>query len=83
MLKGAPYGSKFFPFRVDPFSEGTLFAKKQAETYKSYLPCLKRQEIFQVYPWSVRVAEQLTLLTSDNKVQGSNPTRDRVHLLTV
>ena len=28
----APYGSKFFPFRVDPFSEGAWFAWKQTES---------------------------------------------------
>ena len=35
----APLGSKFFPFREGPFSEGTWYAEKQTESQKSYLPC--------------------------------------------
>ena len=31
--------SKFFPFRVDPFSEGDWCAGMQSESHKSCLPC--------------------------------------------
>ena len=41
----APYGSKFFPFSVDPFSEGTQFAGKQ-RNHKSCLTCQKNGRIF-------------------------------------
>ena len=34
----APCGSKFFPYRVDPFSEGDLRAVKQRESHESRLP---------------------------------------------
>ena len=33
-----PIGSKFFPFSVDPFLEGTWCAGNQTGTHKSYLP---------------------------------------------
>ena len=35
----APLGSKFFPFRVDPFSEENLCSGKPTGSHKSYLPC--------------------------------------------
>ena len=35
----APKGSKFFPVRVDPISEGTWCAGKQRGSHKSCLPC--------------------------------------------
>ena len=28
-----PLGSKFFPFRVDPFSEGAVYSKRKAISY--------------------------------------------------
>ena len=34
-----PLGSKFFPFRVDLFSERVWCAGKQTESHKSYLSC--------------------------------------------
>ena len=37
----APLGSKFFPFWVDPFSEGAWCARKQAGSHKNDLPCQK------------------------------------------
>ena len=37
----APLGSKFFPFRVDPFSEGDWCIGTQTGSHKSYLPCKK------------------------------------------
>ena len=40
-LKGKnllPIGSKFFPFRVDPFLEGAWCTENQIGTHKSYLP---------------------------------------------
>ena len=45
----APLGSNFFPFRVDPFSEGTWCAGKQTGSFKSCLPCKTWQKISQVY----------------------------------
>ena len=39
LLPYAPHGSKFFPFRVDPFSEGFVAKKTKKEAIKSYLPC--------------------------------------------
>ena len=36
--------SNFFPFRVNPFSEGVWFARMQTESHKSYLPWEKRVE---------------------------------------
>ena len=30
---------KFFPFRADPSSKGTLCAEKQTESHKSFVPC--------------------------------------------
>ena len=41
----APLGSKFFPFRVDPFSEEALYAGKQTGSHKSCLPCKKKSKI--------------------------------------
>ena len=38
-------GNKFFPFNVDPFSEGTYCAGKQTENHKSCLPPKKWQII--------------------------------------
>ena len=35
----APTGSKFFPFRADPFSDGAWSIQMQTGSYKSYLPC--------------------------------------------
>ena len=35
----APIDSKFFPFRVVPFSEGYLCTGKQTESHKSCRPC--------------------------------------------
>ena len=35
----APRGSKFFPFCVDPFSEGAWNVEKQTINHKSCLPC--------------------------------------------
>ena len=35
----APFGSKCFPFRVDPFSERIQCAGQQTGNYKSCLPC--------------------------------------------
>ena len=32
-------GSKFFPLKVDPFSEGDWFARKPKECHGSYIPC--------------------------------------------
>ena len=57
MLKGvyakrkefAPKGSKFFPFRVYPFSKGDLCAGKQTGSHKSYRPCKKWRKLYQVY----------------------------------
>ena len=37
----------FFPFRINPFSEGAWFAGKQKGSYKSCLPCKKWQKILQ------------------------------------
>ena len=35
------YRSKFFPFRVDFFSEGALCARKQTGSHENCLPCCK------------------------------------------
>ena len=43
-----PFGGKFFPFRVDPFSEGAWCAGIQTESYKSYLPCQKWGKFYQM-----------------------------------
>ena len=42
--------SKFFPCRVDSFSEGTWCAGKQTGFRKSFLPCMKWRQLCQVYP---------------------------------
>ena len=39
MKEFAPHGSKFFPFRVDPFSQGTWCAESQTGSHKNCLPC--------------------------------------------
>ena len=44
----APKGSKFFPFRVDPFLEGSRCPGKQAGNHKSCLPCQKWQKFYQM-----------------------------------
>ena len=46
----APWGSKFFPFIVDPFLEDGWCAVTQTVSYKSCLPCKKIQEIYQMNP---------------------------------
>ena len=38
-IEFAPMGSKFFPFRVDSFSEGNWCAGMQKESHKSCFPC--------------------------------------------
>ena len=45
----APHGSKFFPFRVDPFSDRTWLAEKQTGSHKSCLLCKTEAEIYHVY----------------------------------
>ena len=35
----APTGSKFFPYRIDPFSEGDSCTGKQTGNHKCCLPC--------------------------------------------
>ena len=45
----APKGSQFFPFRVDPSSEGAWCAGKQTGSHKSHLPCNKCLKICQMY----------------------------------
>ena len=49
MKEFAPHGSKFFPFRADPFSEGASCAGKQTVSHKSCLPCIKWLNIYHVY----------------------------------
>ena len=44
----APRGSKFYPFRVDPFSEGYWREGKQSGSHKSCIPFQKWREIHQV-----------------------------------
>ena len=41
----APLGSKFFPLRVHPFSEGALCAGKQTGGHKSCFPCKKMMNL--------------------------------------
>ena len=51
-LKGKnlpPLRSKFFPFQVDPFPEGTWCAEKQTRSNKSCLPLWIRGKFYQVY----------------------------------
>ena len=52
-LKGKnfdPLGSKFFPFKVDPFQNGTLYAGTETGNHKSCLSCEIWWKIHQVYP---------------------------------
>ena len=49
----APTGSKFFPFRVDPFQKGIGIHKSKQEVI-SCLPCQKNGgKIYQVYPFTL------------------------------
>ena len=50
----APCGSKFFPFRVDPFSRGACNVGKQTGSHKSSLPCNKWQKIYHLYLGGLR-----------------------------
>ena len=45
----APLGSKFFPFRVDPFSEEHWWTGKPTGSHKNCLHCQKWRKIYQVY----------------------------------
>ena len=42
MKEFVPLGSNFFPFRIDPFSEGDWCTEKQTGRHKSCLPCQKQ-----------------------------------------
>ena len=37
----APRGSKFFPYRIDPFTEGAWHTVKQTRNHNSFLPWRK------------------------------------------
>ena len=60
----APFGSKFFPFREDPFSERDCWAGKQTGNHKSCLPCRL-----------VSVAQSDVGITGDQEVAGLAWTR--------
>ena len=61
----APLGSKFFPFRVDPFSEGIWYADMQTESHKNCLLGNKWWKIQQAY--SVPVTQQVIVITQNNE----------------
>ena len=42
-------GNNFFPFRIDPFSEGSWYTGKQVGCNKSWLPCKNVETIYQVW----------------------------------
>ena len=46
-------GKNSFPFRVDPFLEGTWYAGKQTASHKSCLLCKMGQKSYQVYQVSL------------------------------
>ena len=60
----APLGSKFFHYRVDPFSEGVWCAEKQTGSRKHYLPYTKWRKIIrfiQSLKWLFSVTKHLPL----------------------
>ena len=64
-LKGkkfAPVGSKFFPFRDDPFSKGIWCSRQQKRKLQKLSPLYKMAKIYQVYP-VLNILTCLTLLT--------------------
>ena len=53
-LKGVhSKGSKFFPFREDPFQLGVGVQGKQTGSHKSCFPCQKIMKIYHVHPVSL------------------------------
>ena len=52
----APFGSKFFSLRVDPFSEGAWCAGKQTRNHKSCVPFKNRKTTkFIQSPWYIEL----------------------------